>query len=365
MTRTMPETAADAYAQESPDMAATAGSGGGDGVDESAGAASRRTRFIEITSLLVTVAFLSGAGVGLLAGYRPMLARAGELRSRPVEVNFAWPPLAGQASAAPVSPGGEPRTWVNAEVRRSVMDLALRHLSDNPFDESAVAKARLALLDTGWFMDDLRLVRGGDGVVSVSGTWRVPVACVRVEEQDHLVGAGGELLPLAYKPDTSGMKVVLGAAHPLPDPGHAWIGGEVQEALKLLAYLRGMPGYDQLAGVDVAGYSPGRTLVLVSNQGNKIIWGGPPDQFNPGQVAAEVKAQRLGQLLRAYGRIDAGRALVDIRVEPVPLLVDSTGLSEPAPIATGPRSSRPASSSHGAGRTPGVDATVRRTPARR
>lgn len=318
----------------------------GDSPRESWG--TRNRRFIELASLLTTVAFLCGATIGLAAGYRPLLSRAGELKSRPVQVSCEWPPLAGLASSAPLKAGDPPRTWVNAEIRQAIESLALRHLSDNPFDAEAMQKARAGLLDTGWFLDDLRLVRTPQGVVNIAGTWRVPVAAVRSGGQDNLVAQGGELLPLSYKPDGSGMKVVLGVTNPAPDPGKPWIGGSVQAALKLLSYLRGMPGYEQIAGVDVAAFTPGKKLVLVSDQGNRIIWGGPADEFNPGEVSAATKAQRLALILKNYGRIDAGRALIDIRTEPAPVLVDAGGAETEILAAPPAGAKRGTSSSTGA-----------------
>ena len=342
----MPEYAANAApSPQAPPPAADTG----EGAPRESWAA-RNSKYIEVASLLITVAFLCGATIGLVAGYRPLLSRAGELQKQSVQLSCDWPPLAGLTSSAPLKPGDPPRTWVNAEIRETIQSLALRQLSDNPFDAESIKKARAALMNTGWFKDDLRLIRTGQGVVNIAGTWRVPVAAVRFGDNDQLVAEGGELLPLSYKRDGSGMKVVTGVTAGPPDPGKPWLGGQVQAALKLLNYLRGMPGYEQIAGVDVAEFVPGKKLVLLTDQSNRIIWGGVPDEFNPGQVQAQVKAQRLAQILKNYGRIDAGRSMIDIRTDPAPVLVDASGLSlgtlETVPLKTS--SSSPSSGSSGA-----------------
>lgn len=319
----------------------------------------RHRTLIEVLSLCVTVAFLAGAVVGVVIGQRPLAARAAELKSAPPRVSFDWPALAGLASSAPLKAGDPPRTWVNPEIRESLEKLALHYLNANPLDADALRRTRENLLLTGWFTSDLRLQRAPDGLVSITGTWRVPAAAVRFDGLDYLVAAGGERLDLCYPIEKrgalerAGLRVILNATQTLPNLGEPWAGGEVQHALQLLTYLRGMPGYEQLTGIDVADFSPGRNLVLITDQGNRVIWGGPVDAFNPGQVPALTKAQRLAQFQRTFGRIDAGRPLIDLRSEGAAFVVDAAAAlpvtpKDPAPKdATSPGNRRtPAPSRH-------------------
>jgi hypothetical protein len=236
------------------------------------------------------------------------------------------------------------RTWVNQETRETLETLVLRTMSESPIDGEALERTRAALIRTGWFTDALRVERMRDGLVHVGGgagasLWRVPVAAVRYGGKDHLVASGGELLPLSYEPDASGMKLIVGVRTAPPTWGQAWLGGEVQAGLKLLGYVLAQPSFrsgssawKQLAAVDVSSFTPGKQLAILSERGNKVVWGGPLDEMNPGQVRDGVKLERLVMLARDYGRIDAGQAVVDLRIEGNIYVVDQTApASKPEP----------------------------------
>lgn len=243
-----------------------------------------------------------------------MQASAADLNATKPTVKFVWPPLAGFASSEPPVPGSEPATWINADIRADLERTVLSKLTSNPFDRDALAAAHAAISATGWLKDDLRLSRDSSGEVRVSGTWRIPAAAVRFENQDMLVTGTGELLPVKYRPDASGYKVIVGASQRPPEFGKLWIGGDVQAGLQLLAAVANIPGSHQIAAVDVSEFGAARTLVLVTDLGNRILWGGPIDSFNPGQATPNAKLQRLASLFREQGRVDAGRTALDIRL---------------------------------------------------
>jgi hypothetical protein len=281
------------------------------------------------TSLFLCIALVAA----LVAGMPRMQAEAAQLNATTPAVKFAWPPLAGFISSEPPTPTSEPMTWVNAEMRMELEQMVLSRLGPDPFDRSGLAAARDALARTGWFRDDLRLARDPSGLVRVTGSWRIPAAAVRYANQDMLVSAAGELLPVKYRPDASGYKVIVGVAQPPPEPGKLWIGGDVQAGLKLLEFLGKLPCQEQVAAVDVSQYTPGRTLAIVTDLGNRILWGGPIDEFNPGQAAPGVKLQRLAQVCREQGRIDAGRQLIDVRLLDGVYVHDTAGVMERAMAA--------------------------------
>jgi hypothetical protein len=276
-------------------------------------ARSRVSAWYRASSGYIAMLLSVGAIVGIGASFGPMQARASHLNSSPPKVNFTWPPLAG-FSTADVKGVSEPMTWVNAEIRGNLEKTVLGVLSSDPFDRNGLESAREALSRTGWFKDDLRLVREGSGVVRVNGTWRIPAAAVRSDKQDILVTSIGDVLPVRYPVDASGYKVVMGVAGTPPEPGNLWLGGEVQAGLRLLDYLATLPCGEQIAGVDVSDYGAHRTLVVVTELGNKIIWGGPLDEFNPGQAAPAAKLARLNEIYRQHGRVDAGRSILDVRL---------------------------------------------------
>ncbi|HMN41884.1 MAG TPA: hypothetical protein PKE29_13655 [Phycisphaerales bacterium] len=266
-----------------------------------------------------------GVIVALGASFGPLQARASHLTSAPPKVRFTWPPLAGFSSAE-VAGRPEPMTWVNAQIRSGLEQTVLGSLSSDPFDRDSLETAREDLARTGWFRDDLRLVREADGLVRVNGTWRIPAAAVRSGGQDVLVTSAGEVLPVRYPPEASGYKALIGVASPAPEPGQAWLGGEVQAGLRLLDYVSTLACAEQIAAVDVTDYGANRTLVLVTELGNRIIWGGPLDEFNPGQAAPAAKLARLGEIYRQHGRVDAGRAVLDVRLLDGVYVRDTTGV---------------------------------------
>lgn len=262
-----------------------------------------------------TSSFLCIAALAAIAaGFGQMQASAAHLNATAPTVKFSWPPLAGFASSEPPVAGSEPATWINSDIRSDLERTVLSKLTPDPFDRSSLAAAHAAIAATGWIKDDLRLSRDPSGLVRVSGTWRVPAAAVRFENQDMLVTGTGELLPVKYRPDASGYKVIVGASQRPPEFGKLWIGGDVQAGLQLLAAVGSIPGSQQIAAVDVSEFGAARTLVLVTDLGNRILWGGPIDSFNPGQATPNAKLQRIASLFREQGRVDAGRAMIDIRL---------------------------------------------------
>ncbi len=277
-----------------------------------------RARLLNTIGAALSGATALAAAACIVVGYQPLMARAGEMRRSSPRIEIAWPLI----PLPPNSPPGTlPMTWLDSESRIGLERLVSRQLGDNPLDGRAVAGAQEALLATGWFDDaqgaGVRVARGEDGIVRVFGDWRVPVAAVRVGDSDHLVARAGELLLPTYKRDGSGFKVILGVSHDKPEHGKAWMGGDVQAGLGLLSFLSGMPGYQQVYGVDVSEYVNSKQLVIVTDMGNHIVWGGAPTgaDFAPGQAKPAKKREELSKLFATYGRIDAGRAVVDVRPE--------------------------------------------------
>lgn len=359
------------------ELGATEGVSPSDGAETEAPPKARRDYWGWLQDPVVkstTEVFIWGAvlaaAVGLVVFFRPMMTSAGEIRSQAIRVAIEWPPLAGETSAQANQVGGVgrngsaggPRTWVNQETRELLESLVQRSMSASPTDPEAPRRVRAALIRTGWFTEALRVERTADGLVRVFGAaperngalgaappmplWRVPVAAVRYAGKDHLVAGGGERLPLAYAPGESGMNVIVGVSHEQPDWGEAWLGGEVQAAIELYRMLQlsanfqpGAPGLRQIGAVDVSEYDKSKRLTIVTERGNRVLWGGPVGQLNPGEVRDRTKLDRLAGLLRDHGRIDAGHELVDLRIEGNVFVQDRTASTarpaEPEPPTKG------------------------------
>lgn len=290
-----------------------------------------RESVISALFTLVSVLLMGVVIATLVVAYGPLKLRTSAVKAAPVSVVFYWPAVSG---ATPPPQGVPSSTWVNAEIRTDLEKVALGLLSSDPLDSASLVHTRDALLATGWFNADLRLIRDARNAVHIRGTWKYPAAAVRAVQGsgaglDQLVSSKGELLPPKYKPDASGMKVIVGVKNPPPALGEPWIGGDVQAGLHLLEYLAVLPpdSFRQVAGVDVSEYSPDRRLTIITDLGHRILWGGSPDEFNPGQASPETKLARLAQMHRDLGRIDANRIALDIRLTDGTYVIDTLGLT--------------------------------------
>jgi hypothetical protein len=270
---------------------------------------------MQTVSTGTSVLLLAGVAAGLTVG-RPLLRdRVGEEHAARVRVQFAWPPLAPQSESRLALAAGEPNTWLDAENRSRLEILVRQHVSADLFDAESLRRAQEALMRTGWFATRCRLRREAGGVVTVRGMWRVPAAVVRWADVDRVVSARGELLDADFPKDGSGLKVILGATANPPDLGEAWLGGEVQAGLSLLAYLRSSPPppwASQIYGIDASDFTQKKRLTIVTERGTRIVWGGRPGEFSPGQAKDSAKRERLDRMFRETGRIDAGREVCDI-----------------------------------------------------
>lgn len=261
--------------------------------------------------------------VGLLVGRDPLLRRVGELRESPVKAHFDWP-LVKQA-------GARPATWVPRVVQDSLVHLVESNVSMNPFDTGSLERGRRLLLATGWFESVDRLVRRPGGTIDVDATWRIPVALVRKNNRDYLVGrdAAPIRIPDGFKP-MPGLYII---ENPLLEPptdagklayGTPWSGGDVQAALDLLDVLKDSPAQRQITGIDLSEYltQDEPKLLIVTDRRTRIVWGSAIGELAPGQVPIERRIARLEQQLRGFGRIDAQQDRLEIYTPVV--LVDKT-----------------------------------------
>ncbi len=274
-----------------------------------------RAKVLHTLTSIVTAAIVVTVIATMVIGRGPLLARASELRGSKFSVAFDWPPLAGKSTSRSARTDQEAATWLNREQRADLENLALKLLNGDPFDGTSLERTRNALRETGWFADGPWLKRHENGVVVISGKWRVPVAAVRTGETDRLVASQGEMLVAEYPRGRSGMKVVVGGGAPPAALGEKWPGGSAQAGIELLNFLRPVPGYDQVMAVDVSDFAEDKKLSILTTTGGRVLWGGSLDQFHPGQASSSAKRERLAMVYQRFGQLDAGRTVVDVRPE--------------------------------------------------
>ncbi|MHC4976258.1 MAG: hypothetical protein ACYTF7_06590, partial [Planctomycetota bacterium] len=149
--------------------------------DEFAGAG--RGLVIRLVPVVIVVAIVCGVVFWVRPELRQRVSASMEESAR---VSFEWPPAASNT------------TWLPSHEQRRLTELVEGMVSADPFDQESLGEAHSLLMSQGWFASDLRLERGPDASVLVDATWRTPAAVVRLGEREHLVGVGGELLPLEY-----------------------------------------------------------------------------------------------------------------------------------------------------------------------
>jgi len=301
-----------------------------------------RTRLaatIRVASGVTGVLLLSAMVVGIIAGRGPMMAEASSLNKTPVRVTIEWPLMApsvalptgkdSKSSQAGIRQAGltnMPATWLDTGSQAALLRLAydsLAGLDEHPFDAGCIERTQRAMMDSGWFAKPCQVVKSPDGRVVIRGDWREPAAAVRFGDHDYLVSAKGERLPPEYPPEGSGLKVLIGPEMEAPKVGDLWLGGDVQAGLALLECLRGAPAdqrrdvLDQVHAIDISEFSMKKRLVIVTDTGSRILWGGEPGTFVPGQAPDTIKLQRLARMIREHGRIDATRDFLDISLASV------------------------------------------------
>lgn len=253
-------------------------------------------------------------------GYGPLRDRVGGLRADPLVVVFEWPAMARDAS----------RTWLNIEEQDRLRDIALAHLSPDPFDAQSLAQTRAALDRTGWFRVAPTVRRRAGGVVEISGAWRAPAAVVRVGPSDYLVSEDGALLPVRYPAGGAGAFPVIINTYTGPPRladgstgfGVVWPGGDVRAAIGLWAYLRGSPRAGEIAALDASRYVSKGLLTIRTRSGGRIVWGGAPGAGVPGEAADAIKRERFERLFDDPALLASGRPPVEIYTRLV--LIDET-----------------------------------------
>ncbi len=167
-------------------------------------------------------------------------------------------------------------------------------------------------------------------VIEVYAIYRRPAGLVRMDGKYYLVTAGGTRLPGAYLPaDLPALRWLMqirGAKGNVPPPGKKFVARGIKTGLKLISLLEPEPYARQIAAVNVKNLAEGHTgtgsamaplITLETRWHTAVWWGLPPGKEGFYEVPARRKLQLLRDIYKKYGRVDAGRAYVDIRSDQV------------------------------------------------
>lgn len=203
-------------------------------------------------------------------------------------------------------------------------------------DPHRLAKARDALMTTGWF-DRIAQVRLDDnGGFIVEADFVKPFAIVRHDRFDYLVDPSGRVLPMewpaGHRPSEPHYLTIVGAAQPAPgENGARWAGADVAAGLELARLVADRPWFGEVAGIDVSGFAGANQLVLVTGGNGRIVWGRSPDDRSAAEVPVETKLRTLDYLYASQRRIDnGGGRTIDLRGDLVTVRREELLAAEPA-----------------------------------
>ncbi len=291
------------------------------------------TRLASVALGLLGVAAVVG-GLGLAD------RRAGELLAETAPtVRFTWAQALGPEGAG---------TWPPSDVQLELDQQAhqLASVAQGPLSIDLLERLGTWVAATGW-VDELRSVeRTEPGVITIDATWRAPAGVVRQNGYDYLISTEGRRLDAQWRENTAGLPVIVGAERSTAAtsvlPGTPWPDRSVLAGVELLTLLHdelgvdpilGLGGFDQVWGVDVAEFSRHQRLIILTDLGNRIVWGRAPSDPVSDLVPTHQKLKNLGYMRRHpdYGnRIDASQARIDLSNGPIlvddrPSRPDNTG----------------------------------------
>jgi len=264
--------------------------------------------------------------VGMGIGVKFADDQAAEIASSgPPVVRINWPTAVANGRAV---------NWPPAHTQKDLLDdaYAIVKKHPGPFSSRTLESLGIWLKQTGWVSSVTSIKRLDEGVIEIKAVWRSPAAVVRDGAHDYLIATDGRRLRMSWRADLSPFPTIRGAldASALAAvPGEVWPSQSVQAGLELLNLLQerlpGSLGADQVRGIEVSSFDRYKRLVLLTDQGTRIIWGRMPSDPVPDAVSTEAKLNQLRYLRQHpdFGRrIDAGRKLIDISSGPV-LVEDS------------------------------------------
>lgn len=282
--------------------------------------------FSALASFALLVGLL-GLLVGAIVGMRPLERYVAQLPGvKATQVVVRWP------TVRPPD-GGEPVTWVPQPERQALEELAAAALAGDVdrFSADPIDRVGRAMGSSGWFTGQPRVRRAPGGIVEVDGLWRTPAAVVRQQGVDQLISWDGFPMPVTATAGSTRFPVIEGAAVPAPkgpmgtvDYASAWPGEDIAASLELLGLALRQPWAGQVAGVDLSRFPSERSLILLTTQGTRVVWGGRASRPALGEVSTEQKLAHLTELYTRSRRIDAGFPMIYVNTAKLQFDISAT-----------------------------------------
>lgn len=263
-------------------------------------------------------------------------------------------------------------SWMSDLVYEQICAAARPKKPQSALDQQALRDAVEALKQnqrvSPWIkqIHHVKLLYGqkpGD-TLEIDCEYRIPVALVHGKtpptptdpgDYYYLVDSDGVALPERYKPEQLGkvvygrdgrmnIRVIEGVSNPPPAvPGKGWSGGDIRAGLEMVRALAGHPYTEEIMKVDMTNFG-GRVnereshILLWTNHTppTYIRWGRPESDKGSGivEIPPRDKMLYLEKVFQQFGRVDAGRPWIDIRLDHITYPIDPT--APPAPQAPVP-----------------------------
>jgi cell division septal protein FtsQ len=205
-------------------------------------------------------------------------------------------------------------------------------------DHQLLAKIAAQLGANPWVKEVKRVRRAfgqsaGD-TIEIECDFRTPMALVATRAEYILVDSEGVRLPASFPVSQPprmmfaadglvNIRIIEGvAALPPAKDGLKWMGDDLKAGLDMVKFLYGRPMADEIHVVNISNFRGRKKpheaqLVLVTKYQTEIRWGEPLFVTFAAELSKEEKLERLARVREQYGRIDAGRPWIDIRMDKI------------------------------------------------
>jgi hypothetical protein len=229
------------------------------------------------------------AGVLALALFVPVLSRQVDKPVDEVQISFDRVPQ-----------------WAGPSIVDHLGNLALAHLEGTTLSRPALASAHHALLNSGFFESVQQVRRTGMDQVTIEAVLVAPLAQIQDRHGTAMIDANGHLMPRGC--GVSGdihMVTIVNPRYSRPArPREVWSGGDLAAAIGVLGQIADAPWIDQVKDIDLSRYAASGNLVLITDNGSRIVWGSAPGNEKAMESLLDRKIKRLDHLHRTSGRID-------------------------------------------------------------
>ena len=279
----------------------------------------RRLRIIAL-NLLIAGVLIGGAAFGISRLRRYADSTLARPVTTPVIVLKGRPGWMSETHAQQIALAVKPQT-VTSALDQQLLEKIANQLAANPWVKQ-VKRVRRAYGQSA-----------GD-TIEIECDFRTPMALVATRDQYILVDNEGVRLPAAF-PNTQPPRMMFAAdgavnirliegvsALPPAKDGLKWTGDDLKAGLDMVKFLYGRPMAEEIHAVNVTNFRGRKSsheaqLVLVTKYQTEIRWGEPLFVAFAAELSKEEKLERLARVRDQYGRIDAGRPWIDIRMDKI------------------------------------------------